>query len=275
MGYASLMVYVDDIDSANARITLASDLANLFDAGLIGVSGSMPDMPVVDPYGVMLGEVWTEEQQIAAEEVKRAEERFQSVVGARRSHSAWRGAVDYPAELVARNARAADLIILGRDSSSPRRSHAPEPGDVMMATGRPVLVAPPNCEQKPMLEHVLVAWKDSREARRAVTDSLPLLCKSEKITVVGIAEEGNEASNRRSVEDVANFIRLHGANATALAVSSNGQSPADQLLAYAEVNGVGLIVLGGYGHARAHEWIFGGVTRSLLRTSPVCCLFSH
>jgi nucleotide-binding universal stress UspA family protein len=277
MGYASLMVYVDDVDSANARIALACDLADLFDAGLIGISGSAPDVPFVDPYtgGAMLGEIWVEEEKIAAEEIKRAEERFHSVVGPRRSHSAWRGAVNYPAEHVASQARAADLIILGRDSLRPPPRHAADPGDVLMAAGRPVLIAPPNPTQKPMLAHVLIAWKDSRESRRAVADAFPVLGKAEKITVMSIAEGGDEASNHRSVEDVANFIRLHSANAVALAVSSNGQSTADQLLTYAEANGVGLIVLGGYGHARAREWIFGGVTRSLLRTSPICCLFSH
>lgn len=277
MGYASLMVYVDDIDSTNARISLACDLADLFDAGLIGISGSIPDIPVVDPYtgGAMVAEILNEEQRIAEDEVRRAEGRFRSVAGARRSHLAWRGAVAYPAELVAKHARAADLIILGRDSLRPPPRHAADPGDVLMAAGRPVLVAPPNASQKHMLAHVLVAWKDSRESRRAVVDSLPLLSRAEKITVLGIAEGGDETSNRRSVEDVANFIHLHGANASALAVASNGQPAADQLLAYAEANDVGLIVLGGYGHARAREWIFGGVTRSLLRTSPICCLFSH
>ncbi len=157
----------------------------------------------------------------------------------------------------------------------PSPNHAADPGDVLMAAGRPILLASPGSAQKPMLAHVLVAWKDSREARRAVADSLPLLARAGRITVIGIAEGDDETSNRHSLEDVASFIGQHGADATALAVSSDGRSASDQILAFAEANGVGLIVLGGYGHARAREWIFGGVTRSLLRTSPICCLFSH
>src|SRR5579872_6469472 len=90
MGYASLMVYVDDVDSADARITLACDLAELFEANLIGISGGVPDMPVIDPYmgGTMLGDVWSEEQKLAEEEVKRAEARFRNVAGARRPNLA-------------------------------------------------------------------------------------------------------------------------------------------------------------------------------------------
>jgi nucleotide-binding universal stress UspA family protein len=277
MDCASMMVYVDDVDSANARIELACDIADLFEAGLIGISATVPDMPMIDPYtgGAMLGQVWAQEQEIAADEVKRAEARFRNVAGSRRTQAAWRGAVDYPAELVAREARAADLIILGRESLRPAPRHAADPGDVMMAAGRPVLVVPPKLPQRQILSHVLVAWKDSRESRRAVADALPFLRKAKLITVMEIAESGDEGANHRSVDDVANFIRLHGAAAIPLALPANDQSVADRLLGYAEANGAGLIVLGGYGHARAREWIFGGVTRSMLKTSPICCLFGH
>ena len=112
-------------------------------------------------------------------------------------------------------------------------------------------------------------------SRRALTDALPLLSKAAKVSVIGIAEDGNEKANRDLVADVSDFIRMHGKDATAMAMSSNGHSTAEQLLAYAKANEVGLIVLGGYGHVRTREWIFGGVTRSLLRTNQVCCLFSH
>ena len=78
MGYASVMVYVEDVDSADSRVVLACDLAKLFDARLIGVSASIPTPPVMQPYpgGAMLGLVWTKEQQIAEQEVRRARDAF-------------------------------------------------------------------------------------------------------------------------------------------------------------------------------------------------------
>ena len=72
--------------------------------------------------------------------------------------------------------------------------------------------------------------------------------------MIGIGEQGNEKLNREAVADVSDFIRAHGKDATALAISSSDQSTAEQLLAYAKANEVGLIVLGGYGHVRAREW---------------------
>jgi nucleotide-binding universal stress UspA family protein len=50
---------------------------------------------------------------------------------------------------------------------------------------------------------------------------------------------------------------------------------ADHLIDLARVEGADLIVTGAYGHSRLGEWIFGGVTRELLASSPVCCLMSN
>jgi nucleotide-binding universal stress UspA family protein len=277
MGYASIMVYVEDADDADSRVVLACDLAELFHARLIGVSASIPNPPVMQPYpgGAMVGRVWTQEQQMAEQEVQRAEGRFRSIGGGRLAELTWRGGLDDPAQFVACQGRIADLIVLGPELPWPCPCNVANPGDVLMAAGRPVLVTPPHSTLKSMLAHVLIAWKDCRESRRALADALPLLGRAGKITIIGIADEGNETANRDSVDDVSHFLHMHGKEATALAISSNGQPTAEQLLAYAKTNEVGLIVLGGYGHTRAREWIFGGVTRSFLRTSPVCCLFSH
>jgi nucleotide-binding universal stress UspA family protein len=182
VGYASVLVYVEDADSADSRVVLACDLAKLFAARLIGVYASLPAPPVMQPYpgGAMLGQVWAQEQQIAEQEVQRAEERFRSLAGGRFAELTWRGGLYDPAQFVASQARIADLIVLGPASSWPRPCNIANPGDVLMAAGRPVLITPPNFTLKPMLAHVLVAWKDCRESRRALTDALPLFGRATK-----------------------------------------------------------------------------------------------
>jgi nucleotide-binding universal stress UspA family protein len=47
------------------------------------------------------------------------------------------------------------------------------------------------------------------------------------------------------------------------------------LIRVAAEEGADLLVTGAYGHTRLGEWMFGGVTRDLLATSPICCLMSH
>ena len=119
MGYASIMVYVEDVDSADSRIVLACDLAKLFGARLSGVSASAPTPSIVQPYPgmAMLGHAWIREQQIAEQEVQRAEERFRSVGGVRFPELTWRGGLRDPAQFVASQARIADLIVLGPKST--------------------------------------------------------------------------------------------------------------------------------------------------------------
>ena len=58
-----------------------------------------------------------------------------------------------------------------------------------------------------------------------------------------------------------------------LVVVSSKDQESDKF--WAKEQGADLIVTGGYGHSRLGEFIFGGVTRELLMTSPICCLFSH
>jgi nucleotide-binding universal stress UspA family protein len=52
-------------------------------------------------------------------------------------------------------------------------------------------------------------------------------------------------------------------------------SGAEQLIDIAQEERADLLVTGAYGHSRLGEWMFGGVTRELLGTSPICCLMSH
>jgi nucleotide-binding universal stress UspA family protein len=150
-----------------------------------------------------------------------------------------------------------------------------DPGDALMRAGRPILVVPPGVAA---LEgrRVLVAWKDTREARRAVADALPLLSRAEEVLVVEAAPEVEERGQAlRRADDVAALLAGHGATARGEALEPGGGAVADDLLRAAGRHGADLVVAGGYGHARLREWAFGGVTRDLLTRCPVCCLLSH
>ena len=112
MTYESLMVYVDQGVETEARIALACDLAERFDARLIGISASLPDAPQVDPYagGAMLGEMLGLFRDMAEADVTQAETTFWKAVGTHADRCEWRGRIGFPSDVVGQAVRAADQI---------------------------------------------------------------------------------------------------------------------------------------------------------------------
>ena len=124
------------------------------------------------------------------------------------------------------------------------------------------------------LDHAIVCWKDTREARRAVSDALPLLRAAQRVTVVEIAAPEESARTLSRLDDVLAWLERHGVRASALmpAAAHNGKGV---LAAILETQDSDLIVAGAYGHSRVREWAFGGVTRDLLMQPKRCTLVSH
>ena len=100
--------------------------------------------------------------------------------------------------------------------------------------------------------HILVAWKDTREARRVVLDALPLLRAATDVTVVEIAGPAEIKSAARSGEDVAAWLKRHGVCAGANAVVAS-EEPLEVLEALLLQNAADLVVAGAYGHSRVRE----------------------
>lgn len=277
MRFASLLVYVDEGPDARARVDLACAIAGLSGASVIGLAASMPDVPQVDPYagGAMLGEMLGLFRDIAEADVSRAEALFRDVVNGYVDHAEWRGEVGYPSDLVVQALRASDIAVLGRRDPVRSPARSPDPADVLMAAGRAVLIVPPEIPRDPIGTPAVVAWKDCREAQRAVSSALPLLTASSIVHVIEVCAAEQADAARHRTEDVVAFLGRHGITASARVVNGDGRSRSDQILEFAEAEGAGLIVAGGYGHARLREWVMGGVTHGLLARSPVCLLLSH
>ena len=91
---------------------------------------------------------------------------------------------------------------------------APDPSDLVMQAGRPLIVVPPTVEWLD-LRSVLVAWKDVREARRAVFDALPILAAAKEVTIVEIPEQdGRHGDALSHVADVAAWLRATASRRT-------------------------------------------------------------
>jgi nucleotide-binding universal stress UspA family protein len=198
---------------------------------------------------------------------------FHAAVGKLSGCAEWRSELDFPTELVAREGRAADLIIIGNKPEGRDPFRALDPGTLLLKAGRPVLVVPEKVSS-PSLRHVAIAWKDEREARRAVLDALPFLQQAETVMIVEVIESGRDQT-LRGVKDVANYLARHGVKTIAERLRPAEVSAANSLVRFIEDENIGLIVAGAYGHSCLGEWAFGGVIRDFLVDSPICCLFSH
>jgi nucleotide-binding universal stress UspA family protein len=271
--FASILVHVDLGVASARRIALASELAKRFDATLLGVAA---EEPLTSTAGQAPGTVGhkiaaQEELRILAD-LRHAEELFQSSSSSC-PQARWWAEARASTDVVLEQARAADLIVVGRQGLDDEIDWrlGVTPGELVMGLGRPMLMVPPSIKEL-SAARVVVAWKDTREARRAVWDAMPFLCKAEEVLVVAVDDAQRDAGG----EGVASYIQHHGARRVrALSVRPRRTSVLTHLLEVADGEGSDFLVAGAYGHSRMREWALGGVTQELLETSPACCLLSH
>lgn len=275
MAIASILVHVGLDQTSDPRIQLAVDLAEGFNATLIGIAGWAKILPVVTPNGMIVDGKMAERyyEEIIARLVQR-EKQFRVLAGRARKPVEWRSAAELPTDFIAREARAGDLLIIGQELGPRDLSRTVDPAGLLLRAGRPVLVVPDNATFL-RAKRIAIAWKDTREARRAIQDSLPFLLEAEAIYVIGVCEEGSEEEIYQQIADVRQYLVRHRITTTTGVVLRVDEDTTQALMRVVRNENIDLIVAGAYGHSRFGEWVFGGVTRDLLRTCPICCLLSH
>lgn len=271
MTFSTLMVHLDLEPSNDARLQIAGELAEQFDAKLIGIAAANPQ-PAFYANGKFAQGLVEEERRKIKTKLTEAEERFRRAASKRARHVEWRCAMENPTPYVACQARAADLIITGtsRDAIFVDPLHRLDPSDLVMTVGRPIFFVPPEVEFL-NLKTVLVAWKDTREARRAVVDALPLLHRAHEVNVLEVIDGNSDQSQaRHRVDDVAAWLGRH--NITAFGQVMHASNEAEQIDTIWKT-AADTVVAGAYGHSRFREWVLGGVTRNLLTRSHRRCAF--
>jgi len=270
-----LLVHVDNNEESGDRVRIAASLANRLGAVLIGSAAAQIQPPIGDPSGYIDGSLVELEREDVERELAEAGTQFQQVAGTVQAGTEWRSGIVLPNLALAQDARSADLLIIGRSSSDNRGVYrTPSAGDLVMEIGRPLLLVPEGLTEL-NLERVLVAWKDTRETRRAVLDALPLLALAKEVVVLAVRENEDDDEERIGAEDVSAYLQRHGINSHASCTPLQASSVVDEILNQADTLNADLIVAGAYGRGRLREWIFGGVTSTLLAQTPKACLLSH
>ena len=239
----------------------AIQLAQRFQAELVGFAAAMP-------WPVTAGLDYTgAAAPVYAEQLADLERRFTALEGQFRASlpaglkAVWRQMVEVPERGLIATGRSIDLVLLG-----PGPDHGlirqVDPGSVVLSLGRPVLITGTGAKEV-SADRIVVGWKDTREARRAVVDALPFL-KSASSVMVCAVEEGDFAAAKLSLQDALEWMKSHDINATGDIVPKENDEFAATLEKARIDFRADLTVTGAYGHSRMREWLLGGMTRELL-----------
>jgi nucleotide-binding universal stress UspA family protein len=278
VSYQTIAIHLDTGPRCATRVALAIELAKTFHGTLVGVAPTgLPDVTIsmnpAIPDAIECVVLSATTLRQGAEAAAAAFERDCAAAGvAHRSSVVVGTAVD----ATLRAARCSDLVIVGQTDRA--RTIDGVPGDLpqqlVLQAGAPVLVVPYAGTFGAIGAEVLMAWKNTREAARALRDSLPLLDGARQVTLAELGELPRLDADDSTIQMAAAWLRSHGVPVHVRRDPDLG-SVGERLLSLAAELGCDLIVAGGYGHSRLREWALGGVTRQLLQQMTVPTLLSH
>ena len=259
MTYKEIIVYLDPFTDTDSRLKFAVALAASCGARLIGLDACSD--------AAYEGE-WRD-RALGLKELFESTIKTAGLRGVYRSADQWTkgGGHSY--------AHYADLIIAPQPEFEAKNLIvAGIPEDVLVAAGVPVLLLPYGWKSRGAIENIVIAWKSSREATRAVHDAMPLLAKAKKVTAFTFAPVNDIFGKEPDL--LVNHLREHGVTADADSWPDTGEiSASDALFACLDTQEADLIVAGAYGHSRLMEGLFGGVSRDLVRQPSLPVLMSH
>jgi nucleotide-binding universal stress UspA family protein len=271
--WKTVLVHVEAGPQGGAQLGPAVALAEDLDALLVGVAAeAVEPMAYSEPYLAGAGPFYVALQEQISADLQAAEKTFRTK--AANTRHAFHALEARPVPTLAALARSCDVIVAGAgapaDSSYLRAAAA----ELALSAGRPVLVAPAGSARL-RAETVVVAWKDTRESRRALADALPVLKSARDVLVVAVCDKDGAEGGEIEVQDVVLGLKRHGVKARSKVVVASDARVAEILNGEAAGIGADLIVAGCYGRARLNEWLFGGATRDLLHAPERFLLISH
>ncbi len=286
--YRDVIVHVGDGERSAAVLSCAAAVALAQGARLCAVHAVAPLRPgaFLSPETAMIAAQFAEDAE--RQRIERAHDRVREAARSSGLDIDFQSPGGDPVEAMSARSRLADLAVVGQpasdDAQGPSRRFASQ---LLLAAGCPVLFVPAAGPVAGCGTRVLVAWSDTRECARALRDALPLLRRAAAVEVLRFGSRDPGAGE--PLDAVVEHLRAHGVAATwsvkpvrqvsfserMLAPTVVDASIAELLLAHAADMDADLLVMGGYGHTRAHELVLGGVTRTLLDSMTVPVLMSH
>ena len=272
MTIKTILLHLADDPRNGARLASAINFAERHDAHLIGLYTIAP-LVVPGYVGAELpAQVYADYENDAEAKAQETEAAFNDATKKAGLSAEWRLDRGFARDVLTAQAYYADLVIVGQTMTSHDLPRGAEglPGDLALASGRPVLTIPGVGNYQDIGKKILLAWNGSREAARATADAMPLLEKADEILVL-TANLKNAAPSM----DIATHLARHGLKVETKTVHIDNLGIGDIIINAAGDNGCDLIVMGAYGHSRLNEMVFGGATRHVLQHMMVPIMMSH
>jgi nucleotide-binding universal stress UspA family protein len=274
-----LMLYLDGTADDEVRLAHAESIAARSGAHLTGLFvNPLPEYAVAltaEPgYAAATMAVRLEEQARSNGEVvlARLKVRFGriGVLNEVRDITETRSAIS---RIATSTARGAELFV----ASAPYRVDSSFLADhvfitILFGAGHGVYVVPPDNRVREDVRNVVIAWKDTRESARAISEAMPFLTSAANARIVTVDAERCPGD---AAIDIAAHLDRQGVKVEITPIESAERTVAEILLDEAHKMSADLIVMGAYGHSRVREWILGGATREMLETSDVPMLMAH
>lgn len=288
--YKSIFVPLTGLDGDGAVLDAAHQFARLFNAHLdcthirpgiaeMVLSASPINSTVAPP---RTSDVWkglNEDRDNRANAAKLAYEEFCCARNVERIElppplaqvsAAYRELDGNPVQLVSALSRVHDLIVLNRSSVAFAMI-----GDVLVGGGRPLLM-PPRTPQASIATTVAVAWKETPQAARALGAAIPILAGARDVAILVVPEqEKDRDATIQSAMRVSEYLQWHRINAEAIPLTPDWQTPHGAIMEAISNIRADLLVMGGYGHGRLQERVFGGFTQAVLNDAPLAVFMVH
>jgi nucleotide-binding universal stress UspA family protein len=280
MSYKTILVCLNEIGRMLPLLNVASDIGQRQDAHIIGlyVIPAVQIYPAVGPG--MSPQVLDDTRDYFRTRSEKIRSQFDEYMRKRMMRCEWR-LVESTSPLIAdaaiEHGREADLVVASQiDVESQAGIERDFTDRIVMETGRPVLVVPAFGDFDQCGRRALVGWNATREAARAAFDAVPLLRQCEAVQVTWVdPQKSLDPKGSLPGAELAAALARHDIKVTAEGLPTGDITEGEALLSRVSDFAADLLVLGAYGHSRLREYVFGGVTRFILKSMTVPVLMSH
>ena len=276
-----IVVFIDGHTKAGGILEFAGELAEEHGARLIGVF-LQPEPTITPAETFARGTGMQRVSELQRSQLERIDADYRALFGdivrrhGLRPESEGRSLPSFSSD-VGVHAYYADVVVIAQPRPEDRTDRPPGLAESLILTsGRPIIMFP-SVSTVSRIRRILVGWNARRESIRAVADAMPALMKAEAVEVLVIDHERTAGHGQDPGAEVARHLARRGVKVDTRHLSSakEKEEVGHLLLSQAATFGADLLVMGAYGHSHLRDWMFGRVTRTVLREAGLPVLMSR